>query len=88
MTQIGTGGQDWAEIDLTAIAEARWAHQEEAIEAAVARLALRYPDHRWEADLEPEPARILCDGVARYETEVRPDGRVVVTSLLHPDELL
>ncbi len=87
MSQVGTGGEDWVDVDPDAALVKRIRRDRTAIEAAVADRVRRQPDRRWDL-VGSDPAVLWCDGRPRYQLSVRSDGRVVFTSLFADPPLL
>ncbi len=85
MSFVGTGGEDWVELDLDLFERSRTA----ALDSVLAEARTRVADAVG-ADFEVERADdglvfIVVDGARRYRAEMSHDNRLIVTGPFDPD---
>ena len=85
MSFIGTGGEDWVELDLDLFERSRYSQLQSILVEEEDRVA-----EALGAAFEVETADdgivfIVIDGRRRYRAEVSHDDRLVLTGILDPD---
>lgn len=85
MSFIGTGDEDWVELDLDLFERAQSTRLDSVLVDGYDRVARAIG-----ADFEVETANdglvfIVVDGTRRYRAEVRHDERLIFTGILDPE---
>jgi hypothetical protein len=85
MSFIGTGNQDWVELDLDLFDRQRLSRLRALLDEDRDRVVRSVgTDYEVEVD-EVGTAFLLVDGVRRYMAEVNHDDRLMLTGILDPD---
>ncbi|MFV0259622.1 MAG: hypothetical protein ACK5PP_14395 [Acidimicrobiales bacterium] len=84
MSFIGTGGEDWVELDLDLFDRSRAAMLERVLvderDQVVSALGVEY-----EVDVDDGIVFLVIDGRRRYRAALDADDRLIVTCILDPN---
>jgi hypothetical protein len=85
MSFIGTGDQDWVELDLDLFDRQRLGRLKTLLEEERAQV-VRSVGMEYEVEIDAVgTAFLLVDGQRRYMAEVNHDDRLLLTGILDPD---